>query len=431
MLNDSFHSIVRKFDLIAEYNQRPRMQDLFEGLANEKSEAEDPLELNNLASECFLSGLAPTFIALYIGTASSSVLEYFEEGHGHGISLGTFLATIKIYTELSEVCEDTMKVTEKVARAITPLRDLTILFNKPTDLFALKSINRVRRVQTKEYRSKLLSSSSTVQFKTDLIPITINSLGFRYNEMQDYWVIRHANLSVEQGSMVALVGLHGSGKATFLKLLGGRLFPTEGSIYVPTHLRVCHVSSTPVLMKMSVWSNLVFGNHFAPPDRVRKILRALKLDAGSGSMLALMNKDLAQLDIKKTLTTEEEEAEGDEESDWSLTTTYATKAKMHLARALTMNAELTVLQRPFMHYDEVSIPEIMEVLHNHNVHRGLGLPPETAATRRPRTIFFSADSVAECQYATTIWQMSPEKEGEVVLTTREELLKSGILGAKM
>lgn len=42
----------------------------------------------------------------------------------------------------------------------------------------------------------------------------------------------HANLTVEQGEFVAIVGTSGSGKSTFLNLVGGLDTPTEGAIYV-------------------------------------------------------------------------------------------------------------------------------------------------------------------------------------------------------
>jgi ATPase subunit of ABC transporter with duplicated ATPase domains len=60
--------------------------------------------------------------------------------------------------------------------------------------------------------------------------------------------------------MVAVVGLHGSGKATFLKLLAHRLFPTAGKVFVPTHIRMVFVSQENLLLNGSIWQNLTFGS---------------------------------------------------------------------------------------------------------------------------------------------------------------------------
>merc|ERR1719387_1905797 len=48
-------------------------------------------------------------------------------------------------------------------------------------------------------------------------------------------------------------------------------------IFVPTHLRLLHVSQEPCLLGLSAWKNLTFGRPHAVPDRVRAILRRLEM----------------------------------------------------------------------------------------------------------------------------------------------------------
>ena len=45
------------------------------------------------------------------------------------------------------------------------------------------------------------------------------------------------SIQAQQGQLVAVTGPHGSGKATLLRLLGHVVFPQEGSIFIPSHLR--------------------------------------------------------------------------------------------------------------------------------------------------------------------------------------------------
>jgi lipopolysaccharide transport system ATP-binding protein len=46
------------------------------------------------------------------------------------------------------------------------------------------------------------------------------------------WALRHLSLSVEKGESVGIIGHNGAGKSTFLKILSGITFPTEGDAEV-------------------------------------------------------------------------------------------------------------------------------------------------------------------------------------------------------
>jgi heme exporter protein A len=46
----------------------------------------------------------------------------------------------------------------------------------------------------------------------------------------DYAALRDINLTVEQGSCMALLGRNGAGKSTLLRILAGLIAPTEGSV---------------------------------------------------------------------------------------------------------------------------------------------------------------------------------------------------------
>lgn len=59
--------------------------------------------------------------------------------------------------------------------------------------------------------------------------IEFRDVSFRYKE-QNEWALRHINLTLNPGEKIAVVGLNGAGKTTFVKLLTGLYSPTEGQI---------------------------------------------------------------------------------------------------------------------------------------------------------------------------------------------------------
>ncbi|WP_201831813.1 ABC transporter ATP-binding protein [Microvirga zambiensis] len=59
--------------------------------------------------------------------------------------------------------------------------------------------------------------------------ITFENVGFRYPDSAQ-WAVRHLNLTIRPGEVVALVGENGAGKTTIVKLIARLYDPTEGRI---------------------------------------------------------------------------------------------------------------------------------------------------------------------------------------------------------
>jgi len=97
-----------------------------------------------------------------------------------------------------------------------------------------------------------------------------------------------------------------------MRLLGHELFPTHGSIFVPSYLRILFVSREPSLLLESPWANLVFG--CTPEDidiaRVRKILKLMRIPED------LVAKELTNRDeATNRVSTDMEEEDDDEDID--------------------------------------------------------------------------------------------------------------------
>jgi len=618
----------QKYRLVADYFQRPQMCDRFHHTAEALSEAMLPVDLIRMNNNYFPKWLGPIFVGLYIAVEAPRVLQ-----DPPAISMGIFLATIKIFNELSEQFSEAYRELMSISSAIGPLRKLTYYFNLPTDVKLWKTINRKRREFTKVARSEVLGASSRPRpvdskaanslqvvteplsptngvesFKSDRIELKVIGMSFKYPGTKQ--LLKSISVSVPQGKFVALVGPHGCGKSTFLRLLGHSIFPDEGMIFVPTHLRLLHVAQEPMLLQLTAWQNLVFGRHNADPHRVCAILERLEMektlemieddvkkhmapgvamprvfstingiaarpsprpaeaasvapaDEESGSEDAFADEDasssitgvaielslchvsfasltehtdvrnefesiikeeiarlanalpgksaakaaavgpssspreqvtvdnimltVADSDVedsfcvkvvavltppsgvsmvataaalsngvealrkavnqrlkstkgmsaitgssgrKKEVFAEIEDVRVIEQSAphmgrWQEKLAYAEKAKLHLARAMIVNPEVLVLQRPLVHYDDAASLAVMGVIREYVSNRGLCLPAHLVSRRRPRTCFFSPSTKGQAAQADVIWKL--RADGQVQEVPLEELTKDDI-----
>lgn len=279
---------------------------------------------------------------------------------------------------------------------------------------------------------------TTGVLRQDLMSISLENISFGYipgrllfSEIKP--------LKVRQGDVVAVVGTHGSGKSTFLRLLADRLNPDSGYLFMPSHLRSVFVSGQPIMLNASVWKNLTYGDpDMQDAGMVKGILRELKMH----SVLEILELDLTMptsaivdgapaLQDKENSRTlmlsgyspllgqgdqgEDEEAQGQQHikieaqevssQQWLNTITYSEKVMISLARALIMNPEVLILYRPFHHFDQSTAENLMQVLLHHHSNRGLCLPEELADVRRPRTVFFTPETSLQARKAHAIWQI--------------------------
>jgi len=62
--------------------------------------------------------------------------------------------------------------------------------------------------------------------------ISVEHVGKTYTTGNPVEALCDVNLTVNKGELVAVIGPSGCGKTTLLKLIGGLLEPTEGSIHI-------------------------------------------------------------------------------------------------------------------------------------------------------------------------------------------------------
>ena len=180
--------------------------------------------------------------------------------------------------------------------------------------------------------------------------VEFRDVSFRYPGAQEY-ALRHVNMKFQVGRRLAVVGMNGSGKTTFIKLLCRLYDPTEGQIL----LNGIDIRKYRYQEYMDIFS-IVFQDFqlFAMPlgenvatktdyDRARAT-QCLR-QAGFGERLETMGLDTH---LYKTLDKQGVEVSGGEAQ------------KIAIARALYKDAPFIILDEPTAALDPIAEAEIYE-----------------------------------------------------------------------
>lgn len=166
------------------------------------------------------------------------------------------------------------------------------------------------------------------------------NVSFQYPRAEQY-ALRHLNLTLKAGERLAVVGLNGAGKSTFIKLLLRLYEPTEGTIYlngvdIRTYNRDSYYKVfAPVFQEVQLFAFPLAENiSMKPPKETDKEL------AENCLFRAGFEKKLAGL--PKGVSTEVLKIIHDDGVDFS----GGEKQKIALARALYKQSPVVVLDEP-------------------------------------------------------------------------------------
>lgn len=118
--------------------------------------------------------------------------------------------------------------------------------------------------------------------------VEFEDVTFRYPD-GDVNVLEHFNLSVPQGTNVAIVGETGAGKSTLVNLVCRFFEPTDGRVLIDgrdvrersqlwLHSHIGYVLQTPHLFSGTVRENLLYGNPTATEEEIRRALRRVSAE---------------------------------------------------------------------------------------------------------------------------------------------------------
>lgn len=143
-------------------------------------------------------------------------------------------------------------------------------------------LSRVEDIALTEKQNRLMAShalsdaKSLVEKNESQQPphISIKHLRFRYSQFEPF-ILDDISLSIKQGSHIAIIGISGNGKTTFLNILLGLLTPTDGKIRFNAtstnenpSVRIASVMQDDQLLAGSILDNISFFEEHVDRERI-------------------------------------------------------------------------------------------------------------------------------------------------------------------
>jgi len=285
--------------------------------------------------------------------------------HGY-LSTGIFLANAAAIHTMGEIWDGIYTSLLEVAMATPALKFTTKLMNLPTDARQRMAFQQSCSRRTIELMSEKETGLSPVELDIpDRLPLQV----------------RQTNGSIvefAQGTLTAVVGQSGSGKAALLRVLGGVRFPgsfTLDKFFIPSHLRLVHIDATPLLFRGTLLENLTFGCQ-----------SSIKADAAD--LLNRSVKVCRRLGVPERLLTSEKLTQ--EAANWTEALCQNECQLLSLARGIIANPHVLVLHLPAMLFDNATANRVLRLLREFVDLKGVEEDPLMFSLRRPRTCIFSA-----------------------------------------
>lgn len=244
---------------------------------------------------------------------------------------------------------------------------------------------------TKTYRTRVKSEGLGASFHALVKP--------EYKEVE---AVKHVNLNVEQGEILAFIGPNGAGKSTFIKMLCGILHPSGGAV------SVLGMSPVNERRKLALRVGAVFGQksqlwlHLPPLDSFTLLAAIYEIsDAERKRRVDELAELFALGDFLRTPVRK---------------LSLGQRVRCEVAASLLHDPELLFLDEPTIGLDVVVKQAIRELILRRNKERGT-------------TVFLTSHDPADieqlCQRAVVI------DHGALVLDSPVDKLKSDYLGTKL
>lgn len=388
--------IVANYRMIADYNRRPFFVERFTQLVAAFNGARVDVNIALKQNMYFSQWITMLCIAGYTMSGGMHTI-YSPET----LSLGMFLANRKLISTIGNSMESIYQIVLDMQNTLPALRNIVSLLNLPTDVPRRMEVNRARRAISHQLRMELQRPEG---LDIDFLPILVENLVYNYG--QNYLsstVHLPGMMDIKQGEMVTLMGPRGEGKSTILRLLGGVILPKPEGFFVPSHLRVLHISAEPLFFMGSLYDNLTFGVTSGDEDAnsIRVGLIASRLGVPH-HILSLIKQ--------ATMTAGDLASKRKRHISWGDVLSHTEQCLLSLARALVANPELLCVHKPTMPFDEVQSQKVLRLFREFCDCNGVEMEPKTRHKRRPRTCIITSSKLIGVNLSDRVFLVN-KKEG--------------------
>lgn len=181
--------------------------------------------------------------------------------------------------------------------------------------------------------------------------LSTEQLGHSFN---DNWLFTDLYFGINKGERVALVGINGTGKSTFLKILSGMFVPGLGKVVTERDLRVGYLEQDPKFNDQDTISDFIYSIGNSRQQLIRQYEEAVNQDVADDKLLHRLMDELSsenaweyEYEIKTILG-----RLGIQRLDQKISTLSGGQRKrLALAKLLIDDPDIYLLDEPTNHLD--------------------------------------------------------------------------------
>lgn len=181
--------------------------------------------------------------------------------------------------------------------------------------------------------------------------LSTEQLGHSFN---DNWLFKEIYFGLEKGDRVALVGINGTGKSTFLRILSGILSPSIGKVVTERDLRIGYLEQDPQFQNQNTISDFIYSIGNERQQLIRKYEEAVNQEVQDERLLNRLMDELSnanaweyEYEIKTILG-----RMGIHQLDQKISTLSGGQRKrLALAKLLIDDPDVYILDEPTNHLD--------------------------------------------------------------------------------